>query len=90
MPSSHRPIDAFENPERFGGMDCRIRVPQTLVQELRERLTAEVGSREEHLDFLQPEARERLQALYVRLGSPELTFSNGWEVFTTMVQAATN
>ncbi|KAG8929141.1 hypothetical protein FRC01_004802 [Tulasnella sp. 417] len=84
MPSRHIPIDAFENPADYGGVDCRIPVPQEMAAELRARLETEVGSRERNVEFLSLEVRHRLGEVYASLGSPELDFGTCWEVFTDM------
>lgn len=87
MPSKHIPIDAFENPAKYGGIDCRIPVPPEMIAELRAKLEEEVGPRGAHLDFLTPEIRCRLDPVYAALGSPILDFDNCWDVFTRMVVA---
>lgn len=88
MPSQHVPIDAFENPGKYGGTDCRIPVPPEMIAELRAKLEMEVGPRAAHLDFLTPEIRFRLDGVYTALDSPILDFDNCWEVFTRMVATA--
>ncbi|KAK7021513.1 hypothetical protein R3P38DRAFT_3184739 [Favolaschia claudopus] len=40
MPSGHVPADASA-PKNFGGIDCRISVPQAAVDDVRQMLTEE-------------------------------------------------
>ncbi|KAJ7687071.1 hypothetical protein B0H14DRAFT_3101474 [Mycena olivaceomarginata] len=42
MPSGHVPADVLEHPEFYGGINCRIEVPQDTVHLLREALSEEV------------------------------------------------
>ncbi|KIO15506.1 hypothetical protein M407DRAFT_247215, partial [Tulasnella calospora MUT 4182] len=90
MPSKHIPIDAFESPARYGGIDCRIPVPPEMTADLRAKLEMEVGSRESNLEFLSLEVRRRLGEVYAALGSPELDFDTCWDVFTSMVIAGSD
>lgn len=85
MAQNHIPIDAFEKPQDYGAMDCRIPVPREMVKELRAKLEAEVGPRELHLEFLLAETRDRMARIHSAIGSPVLTFGNAWEVFSQMV-----
>lgn len=86
MAQNHIPIDAFEKPANYGAMDCRIRIPKEMVQDLRTKLEEEVGSRSLHLEFLSAEAQCRISEIYKAIGSPALCFGNAWEVFTAMVE----
>ncbi|KAJ7659812.1 hypothetical protein DFH06DRAFT_1130567 [Mycena polygramma] len=54
MPSGHVPLDAFDHPQNYGGLDCRIPVPQAAVDELREMVTEDVGPRDAHLSWFTP------------------------------------
>ncbi|KAJ7903990.1 hypothetical protein B0H13DRAFT_1881929 [Mycena leptocephala] len=49
MPSGHIPSDAFDHPQNFGGLDCRIPVPQAAVDDLRKMIAAEAGPRDARL-----------------------------------------
>ncbi|KAF8187655.1 hypothetical protein K438DRAFT_1525312, partial [Mycena galopus ATCC 62051] len=39
MPSGHVPLDALEHPQNYGGIDCRIPVPEECVDDLRQMIT---------------------------------------------------
>ncbi|KAJ7599776.1 hypothetical protein C8J56DRAFT_999559 [Mycena floridula] len=84
MPSGHVPTHAFENPSLYGGLDCRVCVPQAAVDEMREYLTEEVGSRKEHLSWMSAEEQKMAEMLYARIGSPPITLENAWDVFSRM------
>ncbi|KAJ7599662.1 hypothetical protein C8J56DRAFT_1037235 [Mycena floridula] len=84
MPSGHVPTHAFENPSLYGGLDCRVCVPQAAVDEMREYLTEEVGSRKEHLSWMSAEEQKMAEMLYARIGSPPITLKNAWDVFSRM------
>ncbi|KAK6988460.1 hypothetical protein R3P38DRAFT_2474377, partial [Favolaschia claudopus] len=70
MPSGHVPADAFAHPKNFGGIDCRISVPQAAVDDMRQMLTEEVGSRESHLSWFSLEFAELTEQVYLHIGKP--------------------
>ncbi|KAJ7137293.1 hypothetical protein C8R46DRAFT_1322229 [Mycena filopes] len=80
--SSH----VFEHPSHVGGLDCRIKIPQEAVAELREYLTEEVGSRDSHLRW--PGVTVEFEALaeqaWAGIGSPKLLLESAWETFAQM------
>ncbi|KAK7037152.1 hypothetical protein R3P38DRAFT_2516838, partial [Favolaschia claudopus] len=94
MPSSHVPADAFAHPKNFGGIDCRISVPQAAVDTKRYppqipptlMLTAEVGSRESHLSWFTLEFAELAEQVYLHIGKPTLSLETAWGVFQQMAQ----
>ncbi|KAJ6601598.1 hypothetical protein B0H10DRAFT_2167416 [Mycena sp. CBHHK59/15] len=77
MPSGHVPSDAFDHPQNFGGLDCQIPVPKAAVDDLREMVTEDVGSRDAHLS-----CRE----IYAQIGKPTLSLQTAWEVFQAMLE----
>jgi hypothetical protein len=76
MPSGHVPLDSLEHPELYGGLDCLIRVPNDVIEDLREYLTEEVGSREECLRWVSEEFNALATEIWNAMGSPVITFSN--------------
>lgn len=87
MPSGHVPVDAFEHPGLHGGLDCRIRVPQEAVENMREYLTEEVGSRDVHFAWVSDEFAMIAEDVFRSIGSPEISFRNAWNVFSMMSDA---
>ncbi|KAK7058137.1 hypothetical protein R3P38DRAFT_3547593 [Favolaschia claudopus] len=83
MPSGHIPAHAFEHPTHFAGVDCRIRVPQAAVDELREYLTEDVGPRDSHLRWpgLTLELEQTVQTAWEDIGSPKISMESAWDVF---------
>lgn len=71
-------------PSQYGGVDCRVKVSAEVLQELRENLIAEVGTREESLAFLSPEIRIFIEGERERLQIPALSFSNAWDYFPVL------
>ncbi|KAK6968878.1 hypothetical protein R3P38DRAFT_3508545 [Favolaschia claudopus] len=86
MPSGHVPADAFAHPENYGGIDCRIAVPQAAVDDMRQMLTDEVGSRESHLSWYDLEFAELAAQVYSHIGKPTLSLETAWDVFQQMAQ----
>lgn len=86
MPSAHIPAHVFEHPTHVGGLDCRVRVPREAVEELREYLTEEVGSREKHLGWpgLTAKFDGMAQAAFEALGQPTLSLDSAWGIFAQM------
>ncbi|KAJ7171949.1 hypothetical protein C8R46DRAFT_991860 [Mycena filopes] len=86
MPSGHVPAHVFEHPSHVGGLDCRIKILQEAVAELREYLTEEVGSRDSHLRW--PGVTVEFEALaeqaWAGIGSPKLLLESAWETFAQM------
>ncbi|KAJ7302134.1 hypothetical protein DFH08DRAFT_826880 [Mycena albidolilacea] len=48
LPSGHVPAHALEFPELFGALDCRIAIPQEAIDDLRQQLTEEEGSKKDY------------------------------------------
>ncbi|KAK7016477.1 hypothetical protein R3P38DRAFT_2541840 [Favolaschia claudopus] len=92
MPSGHIPAHAFEHPTHFAGLDCRIRVPQAAVDELREYLTEDVGSRESHLRWpgLTVEVEQAIKTACEDVGSPEISVESAWNVFQNLSDVLDN
>ncbi|KAK7006611.1 hypothetical protein R3P38DRAFT_3325952 [Favolaschia claudopus] len=86
MPSGHVPADAFAHPKNFGGIDCRISVPQAAVDDMRQMLTEEVGSRESHLSWFSLEFAELAEQVYLHIGKPTLSLETAWGVFQQMAR----
>ncbi|KAK7034908.1 hypothetical protein R3P38DRAFT_2911966 [Favolaschia claudopus] len=86
MPSGHVPADAFAHPKNFGGIDCRTSVPQAAVDDMRQMLTEEVGSRESHLSWFTLEFAELAEQVYLHIGKPTLSLETAWGVFQQMAQ----
>ncbi|KAJ6470744.1 hypothetical protein C8R47DRAFT_1148134 [Mycena vitilis] len=84
MPSGHVPADAFDHPQNYGGLDCRIPVPQGAVDDLRAMVTEEVGPRDEHLSWFTAEFHELAEAIYLQIHKPTLTLDTAWDVFQAM------
>lgn len=84
MPSGHVPIDVLEHPELHGGLDCRIQVPDIAIEDLREYLTEEVGSRGSTLDWVTDEFSVFAKEVHGIIGAPKITFTNSWIIFAKM------
>jgi hypothetical protein len=84
MPSGHVPADVLEHPEFYGGINCRIEVPQDTVHLLREALSEEVGPREQHLAWVTEEFSTMADAVHEAMGSPKITLENSWNIFSQM------
>ncbi|KAK7036921.1 hypothetical protein R3P38DRAFT_2489014, partial [Favolaschia claudopus] len=84
MPSGHVPADASAHPKNFGGIDCRISVPLAAVDDMRQMLTEEVGSRESHLSSFSLEFAELAEQVYLHIGKPTLSLETAWGVFQQM------
>ncbi|KAF7290217.1 hypothetical protein MIND_01335200 [Mycena indigotica] len=86
LPSGHVPSHAMEYPELFGALDCRIRVPHEAVEDLRMELNLAEGPKSQFQAWpsLTAEFDVRASHIYFRLGEPELTMANGWDIFTQM------
>ncbi|KAJ7512411.1 hypothetical protein B0H11DRAFT_1698749 [Mycena galericulata] len=84
MPSGHVPADALEHPEFWGGINCLIKVPKETFKDLRAFLTEEVGSREEHLQWVTDDFAAMAENIHKSLGLPKITLENSWEVFRKM------
>ncbi|KAJ6505054.1 hypothetical protein C8R45DRAFT_923360 [Mycena sanguinolenta] len=85
MPSGHVPADAFDHPQNFGGIDCRIQIPQAAVDDMRKMITAEVGPRGDHLSWFSAEFDELAERIYTQIGKPSLSLQTAWDVFQKMV-----
>ncbi|KAG2003177.1 citrate synthase I [Coprinopsis cinerea AmutBmut pab1-1] len=80
MPTDARRIDMFKHPERFGGRDQLIPIPQQDI----DRLLAEYD--QPHLFKFVPDDLENIFGdLYRAIGSPSLVASQGWGIFRDMV-----
>ncbi|KAJ6525586.1 hypothetical protein B0H10DRAFT_1864030 [Mycena sp. CBHHK59/15] len=86
MPSGHVPSDAFDHPQNFGGLDCRIPVPKAAVDDLREMVTEDVGSRDAHLSWFTTEFDKLAETIYAQIGKPTLSLQTAWEVFQAMLE----
>ncbi|KAJ7711343.1 hypothetical protein B0H14DRAFT_3099359 [Mycena olivaceomarginata] len=85
MPSGHVPSDTFDHPQNFGGLDCRIPVPQVAIDDLRKMIT-EVGLRDAHLLWYSAEFAELAEYIYMQIGKPTLSLQTAWDVFQQMSQ----
>ncbi|KAF7371791.1 hypothetical protein MVEN_00035800 [Mycena venus] len=86
MPSGHVPSDAFDHPQNFGGLDCRIPVPQAAVDDMRKMITEEIGPRDAHLSWFNPEFGQLAEAIYTQIGEPALSLETAWDVFQNMLK----
>jgi hypothetical protein len=84
MPSGHVPIHVLEHPEQYGGIDCRIQVPQEALDVLRNMLTEEEGPRDEHLSWYPYIFAEEAADVFKAIGEPVMTIVNGWDIFQRM------
>lgn len=84
MPSGHVPAHALQHPDAYGGLDCRIRIPQYAIDLLRGYLEEEVGPREEHMSWYSTEFRAAADEAHNALGGPKMTLENAWQIFATM------
>jgi len=84
MPSDHVPDDAVEHPQLLGGINCLVRVPQAAIEDMRQFLTEEVGSKGTFNRFFPLEFDEVAMRVYKSVGSPVLSFTTAWRVFTAM------
>ncbi|KAF7345954.1 hypothetical protein MVEN_01617900 [Mycena venus] len=86
MPSGHVPLDALEHPQNYGGIDCRIPVPEECVNDLRQMITDDVGPREAHLSWYTRDFGELAQVIYEQIGKPDLSLDTAWDVFRHMLE----
>ncbi|KAJ7216012.1 hypothetical protein GGX14DRAFT_359351 [Mycena pura] len=82
LPSGVSPQQVFENPQNFGLRHAGVPVDLNAVSTLRNMLPK---SREECFRWVPVEFNLLATAAYQSLGSPELTISAGWTVFTRML-----
>ncbi|KAJ7291675.1 hypothetical protein C8J57DRAFT_1588176 [Mycena rebaudengoi] len=90
MPSGHVPYDALDHPQNYGGMDCRIPVPQAAVDDLRQMVTEDVGPRDAHLSWYSAEFHVLADQVYAEIGRPTLSVDTAWDVFQTMLEPMAN
>ncbi|KAJ7231516.1 hypothetical protein C8J57DRAFT_1580727 [Mycena rebaudengoi] len=90
MPSGHVPYDALDHPQNYGGMDCRIPVPQAAVDDLRQMVTEDVGPRDAHLSWYSAEFHVLADQVYAEIGRPTLSVDTAWDVFQTMLEPVAN
>ncbi|KAJ6562677.1 hypothetical protein B0H10DRAFT_1844537, partial [Mycena sp. CBHHK59/15] len=90
MPSGHVPYDVLDHPQNYGGLDCRIPVPQEAVDGLRKMVTEDVGPREDHLSWVSNDFNNLAHAIYEQIGKPELSLSTAWDVFQAMLEPMAN
>jgi hypothetical protein len=90
MPSGHVPSDAFDHPQNFGGLDCRIPVPKTAVDDLRKMLTEDVGPRDTHLSWFEADFGDLAESIYLQIGKPTLSLETAWDVFQQMLEPMAN
>jgi len=84
LPSNHVPQDAVEHPEMYGGIDCLVRVPKSVVDDLRQFLAEEVGSREHFQMFYAPSFHAYASKVHRDLGAPHISLGNAWDIFSRM------
>ncbi|KAJ7877863.1 hypothetical protein B0H13DRAFT_2235847 [Mycena leptocephala] len=90
MPSGHVPSDAFDHPQNFGGLDCRIPVPKTAVDDLQKMLTEDVGPRDIHLSWFEADFGDLAESIYLQIGKPTLSLETAWDVFQQMLEPMAN
>ncbi|KAJ7352558.1 hypothetical protein DFH08DRAFT_913365 [Mycena albidolilacea] len=88
LPSGHVLVHALEFPELFGALDCRIAIPQEAIDDLRQQLTEEEGSKKDYQTWpgLTLDFNVYATDVYSRIGEPELTLASGWDVFVEMAR----
>ncbi|KAJ7352050.1 hypothetical protein DFH08DRAFT_693097 [Mycena albidolilacea] len=84
MPSGHVPPNVLEHPEFYGGINCRIKVPQEMVHLLGEALSEEVGLHEQHLAWVTEEFSTMADTVHEVMGWPKITLENSWNIFSQM------
>lgn len=89
MPSGHIPADALRHSSLFQGRNCLIRIPEDAQTEMRNILAEAVGLRERHLSWYSADFHSEASSAYQALGSPHLSLTNAWEVFTELVHQLT-
>lgn len=67
-------------------MQCLIKVPPSMVAELRETLEAEEGPACEHYAFTTAEFDARASAAFQEANCPPLTLMNAWSYFGIIAQ----
>ncbi|KAJ7139311.1 hypothetical protein C8R44DRAFT_606323 [Mycena epipterygia] len=86
MPSGHVPYDALEHPQNYGGLACRIPVPQGAVDDLRKMLVEDVDPRDAHLSWFTGEFDDLASRIYDKVGQPVLSLDTKWDVFQAMLE----
>ncbi|KAF7345210.1 hypothetical protein MSAN_01897500 [Mycena sanguinolenta] len=82
LPSGVAPEEVFMHPENFGLRHAGIPVDLNAIRELRNTLPK---SREECFRWVPLEFDSRAAAAYKSLGSPELTISAGWTIYSRIL-----
>ena len=59
-------------------------MPPTVVQELGDYLTEEVGTRESHLNWVSDDFSAVADDVYQSIGTPHISFPSAWRVFKQM------
>lgn len=79
-PSGMSRNEAFALPEKWGGRNCLLPVDVNVIREIKVAMGGDAI-----LEFTSREFRGKAQQVYDSLQITELTFSNVWDVFTTML-----
>ena len=81
LPSGGRRIDMYQSPERFGGEDLIIDIPEEDI----DRLLAEYDNH--RLTQFGTDAEVALYSdLHVAIGAPAFVTRDGWRIFSQMVE----
>ncbi|EEB90143.1 hypothetical protein MPER_11689 [Moniliophthora perniciosa FA553] len=83
LPNGVSPRMVFDFPANFGMRMCGQKVKQEDIDELRATIPK---SQVECFRWVSEEFEEAAQYVYEQLGSPELTISEGWAIFSQMAQ----
>ena len=81
LPSGGRPIDFYEQPEKYGGKDMLIRIPDPTAID---RLIAE-HTQPDIFQFGSDEIVDLAQRLYTAVHQPEVSAKNAWAIFKAMI-----
>ncbi|KAJ7733568.1 hypothetical protein DFH07DRAFT_870974 [Mycena maculata] len=68
MPSAHVPQDVLDHPHNYGGMDCRIPVPQEAINDIWKMMDEDVGPRENHLSWFTVDFDELAHDIHQQIG----------------------
>ncbi|KAJ3818167.1 hypothetical protein F5880DRAFT_1511191 [Lentinula raphanica] len=90
MPSGHVPSFALEYPSALKGIDCQIKIPKEVIEQLRKFLEEETHvSRQECFRWYTEEFGEDASAAWQTIGKPSINLDTAWDVFSQIASIVT-
>lgn len=82
LPSGVAPQDVLQHPGNYGLKDASIPIDVRVVKQLRQSLPK---TREECMRWVPEEFDVKAEVVYEMIGSPELSISEGWNIYRRML-----